>query len=131
MIKSTMKLSLNQYPAAIAHAAQKVNLIEQQLSEVRLHLNRLEGNADLTTAFDQDLKNEYQRKARRFEILQANAEYERGTQVLTHLTADKANAIGHLEYLRNEFGLAKLQIRQEIVQKLTGYEEEAELAGLL
>jgi hypothetical protein len=127
----SMKLSFNQYPAAISHSAQKVNLIEQQLSEVRLHISGLEGNADLSAAFDADLKNDYQRKARRFELLQSNREYERGMRVLTQLNTDKANAIAHLEYLRNEFSMMKLQIRQEMVQKLTGYEEEAELAGLL
>ena len=41
-----MKLNLSQYPSAIAQASQAVNEIEHQLAEMRLHLARLEGNAD-------------------------------------------------------------------------------------
>jgi hypothetical protein len=124
-----MRLNLDQYPTTIKQAAQNVNEIEHQLSEVRLHLSRLEGNADMVVAFETNLKNDHQRKARRFEVLQTNAEYERGMRVLMHLTTDKANALAQLEYLRNEFSVAKLQVRQDIAQKLTGF-EEVELVGL-
>jgi hypothetical protein len=124
-----MKFSLSQYPAEIVQAAQRVNAIEHQMNEIRQHLSRLENNADMVVAFEANLKNETQRKARRFEVLQANLEYEKTLKVLTHLTTDKANAMAYLEYLRNEFSIAKLEVRQSITQQLMGIESQ-ELVGL-
>jgi predicted GTPase len=124
-----MKLSLSQYPAAIAQAAQQVNAIEHQMSEVRQHLNRMESNAEMVVAFATNLKNDNQRKARRAEVLQANSEYEQSLKVMMHLTTDKANAIAYLEYLRNDFSVAKLETRQVISQQLLGLESR-ELVGI-
>ncbi len=45
------------------------------------------------------------------------------------LTADKANALAHLEYLRNQFSVAKLEARSAIAQQLTDFEAR-ELVGL-
>jgi hypothetical protein len=124
-----MKLSISQYPAAIAQAAQAVNELEHQISEVRQHIARLEGNADMVVAFETGLKNDNQRKARRFEVLQVNPEYERAQTVLIRLTTEKSNAIAQLEHLRNEFSVSKLETRLAIAQKLTGLESR-ELVGL-
>ncbi|MDX2100638.1 MAG: hypothetical protein SFW36_22900 [Leptolyngbyaceae cyanobacterium bins.59] len=125
-----MKLGLHQYPAAIAQAAQAVNELEYQTSEVRQHLARLEGNAEMVVAFEANLKNDNQRKARRFEVLQINPEYQRAIDALMRLTTEKANALARLEHLRNEFSVAKLEARLTIVQKLLGMEENRELVGL-
>lgn len=124
-----MKLGLNQYPAAIVQAAQAVNELEHQIAEVRMHLARLEGNADMVVAFEASLKNDNQRRARRFEVLQVNPEYERANDKLLRLATDKANALARLEHLRNEFSVAKLEARLTIAQKLTGLEAR-ELVGL-
>jgi hypothetical protein len=124
-----MKLSLSQYPEAIAQAAQVVNEIEHQLMEARQHLSHLEGNADKIVAFEANLKNDNQRKARRFEILQMNLEYKRALDVLNRLTTEKANAVARLEHLRNEFSVAKLDRQMAIALKLTGLETR-ELVGL-
>lgn len=124
-----MKLSLSQYPSAIAQAAQAVNEMEYQIAEARQHLARLEGNADMVVAFETALKNDNQRKARRFEVLQVNQEYQRAIDVINKLTTEKANALARLEHLRNEFSVAKLETRLAIAQKLTGLESR-ELVGL-
>jgi len=124
-----MKLSLSQYPGAIAQAAQAVNDIEYQLNEARQHLARLEGNADRVVAFEVNLKNDNQRRARRFEVLQANLEYRHANDALNRLNTEKANATARLEHLRNEFSVAKLETRLAIVQKLIGIEAR-ELVGL-
>jgi alpha/beta superfamily hydrolase len=123
-----MKLSLGQYPSAIAQAAQAVNEMEYQIAEVRQHLARLEGNADMVVAFETGLKNDNQRKARRFEVLQVNHEYQRAIDALNKLTTEKANAIARLEHLRNEFSVCKLEARLSIAQQLTGLESR-ELVG--
>jgi hypothetical protein len=124
-----MKLSLSQYPEAIAQAAQAVNEIEYRLSEARLHLAHLEGNADKIVAFEANLKNDNQRKARRFEILQMNLEYKHALDAINRISTEKANAVARLEHLRNEFSVAKLDKQMAIALKLTGLETR-ELVGL-
>lgn len=124
-----MKLSLSQYPSAIVLAAQSVNELEYQMAEVRQHIARLEGNAEMVVAFETALKNDNQRKARRFEVLQVNQEYQRALDALNRISTEKANALARLEHLRNEFSVAKLETRLTIAQKLTGLESR-ELVGL-
>jgi phage shock protein A len=124
-----MKLNLSQYPAAIAQAAQSVNDLEHQLVESRQHLARLEGSADRIVAFEANLKNDNQRRARRFEVLQANLEYQQANDCLNRLTTEKAQAVACLERLRNEFSVAKLETRLQIAQQLIGLDSR-ELIGV-
>jgi hypothetical protein len=124
-----MKLRLDQYPSAIAQASHHVNELEQNLGEIRQHIARLEGNADMVVAFETALKNDNQRKARRFEVLQVNQEYQRAMDSLNRATTEKAHALAQLERLRNEFSVAKLEARMAIVQQLSGLESR-ELVGL-
>ncbi|MEQ8959022.1 MAG: hypothetical protein RLP02_14050, partial [Coleofasciculus sp. C2-GNP5-27] len=69
-------MNLSQYPAAIAQAAQTVNDLDSQIQAVQLNIHRLEASIDKQIAFDSELKNESQRKARRFELLEVNLEYQ-------------------------------------------------------
>lgn len=124
-----MTIQLSNYPAAIAQAAQRVNELDSQMMAVQQHINREEGNADRISAFDPELKNDTQRKARRFEVLLTNQEYQTALNTLIRLTAEKANALAHLEYLRNQFSVAKLEARSAIAQQLTDFESR-ELVGL-
>ena len=96
---------------------------------VQHQINRFEGNADRVSAFESDLKNDAQRKARRFEVLLVNQEYQKSMDTLIRLTAEKGNAIAHLEYLRNQFSVAKLEARLAIAQQLSDFEAR-ELVGL-
>lgn len=113
---------LNRYPAAIAQAAERVNELDSQIMAVQQLISREEGNADRVSAFDTALKNDAQRKARRFEVLLTHQEYQTAVNTLMRLTVDKANAIAHLEYLRNQFSVAKLAVRLEIAKQLTDLE---------
>lgn len=113
-------MKLSQYPAAIAQAAQAVNELDSQLAAVQLQINRFENNADKISAFEPHLKNDNQRKARRFEVLQVSLEYQQAINTMMRLTAEKANAMTHLEYLRNQFSVAKLEVRSAIARQLSG-----------
>ena len=124
-----MTMELNHYPGAIAQAAQRVNELDSEIMAVQQLLDRVEGNADSRSAFDIDLKNDLQRKARRFEVLLTDREYQTAINTLMRLTAEKANALAHLEYLRNQFSVAKLETRRAIAQQLTDFESR-ELVGL-
>lgn len=117
------------YPSAIAQAAQRVNEIDSQLMAVQHQINRFEGNADRVAAFEMDLKNDAQRKSRRFEVLLVNQEYQQAVDMQMRLSVEKANAIAHLEYLRNQFSVAKLEARLAIAQQLSDFESR-ELVGL-
>ncbi|WP_082065472.1 hypothetical protein [Aliterella atlantica] len=124
-----MTMQLSHYPGAIAEAAQRVNELDSEIMAVQQLLNRVEGNADRISAFDIDLKNDAQRRSRRFEVLLTDREYQTATNTLMRLTAEKANALAHLEYLRNQFSVAKLETRRAIAQQLTDFESR-ELVGL-
>ena len=124
-----MTMELNHYPGAIAQAAQRVNELDSEIMAVQQLLDRVEGNADSRSAFDIDLKNDLQRKARRFEVLLTDREYQTAINTLMRLTAERANALAHLEYLRNQFSVAKLETRRAIAQQLTDFESR-ELVGL-
>lgn len=124
-----MTMELSHYPEAIALAAQRVNEIDSQIMAVQQLIDREEGNADTRSAFDSDLKNDSQRKARRFEVLLTNHEYQTAISTSIRLNGEKANALAHLEYLRNQFGVAKLEARRAIAQQLTDFESR-ELVGL-
>ncbi|MFN6565836.1 hypothetical protein [Dendronalium sp. ChiSLP03b] len=122
-------MQLSHYPTAIAQAAQRMNEVDSQLMAIQLQINRFEGNADRASAFDMDLKNDAQRKARRFEVLVVNQEYQKAMDMQIQLTVERSNAFAHLEYLRNQFSVAKLEARLAIAQQLTDFESR-ELVGL-
>ena len=113
---------LSDYPLAIAQSARRIAEIDYELSAIRQLMNTFEGNADTIVAADIKLRNEAQRRARRFELLQFNQEYQRALDMLTQLNIDKANELAHLEYLRNQFTVAKLETRFAIAQQLAGLE---------
>ena len=115
-------MNLSQYPAAIAQSAQTVNELESQLRAVQMNINRLEANADKKVAFESDLKNDSQRKARRFELLEVDLEYQHALNTLMRLTTQKANALANVEYIRNQFSVAKLEARLAIARQLGGSE---------
>ena len=101
-------MQLSHYPAAlaealavraasptgegIAQAAQRANEIDSQLMAMQHQIKRFEGNADRVAAFEMDLKNDAQRKARRFEVLLVNQEYQKAIDIQIQLTFDKGNA---------------------------------------
>lgn len=122
-------MRLSEYPAAIAQAAEAVNSWDQRIAQLRQELSRLEGNADMIVAFEESLKNENQRKARRFEILQVNPDYQQLLDKLIQFTTEKSNKLAALERLRNQFSVAKLEVRWAIAEKLIGLEAR-ELVGL-
>ncbi|MBD2092989.1 hypothetical protein H6F67_24380 [Microcoleus sp. FACHB-1515] len=122
-------MKLSQYPALIDQAAQAVNDLDRQILDLRQDIAALEGKAEVIVAFESTLKNDNQRKARRFEILQENDEYQQLLGKLVMLTSQKSNGLSHLEYLRNQFSVAKLEARWAIAEKLVGLESR-ELVGL-
>ncbi len=119
---------LSDYPLAISQATQRITELDYELSAIRQLIDAFEGRTDLLVAADPKLKNSAQRKARRFELLQFNQEYQKAIDILTKLSVEKSSAIAHLEYLRNQFSVAKLEAQLAIAQQLSGLEAR-ELIG--
>ncbi|MBW4490431.1 MAG: hypothetical protein KME12_21845 [Trichocoleus desertorum ATA4-8-CV12] len=111
-------MKLSDYPPQIAQAARLVNELDSKLLQVRHQMHEEEGQAEAVVAFENDLKNENQRKARRFLLLQTNQKYQDLQQHFMQLTVAKANAMAELERLRNGFTATKLQARQQMVYQL-------------
>lgn len=121
-------LKLSDYPVAIAQTAAKIVELDYELSALRQLIAALEGRANIIVVSDSRLKNFAQRKARRFQLLQFDREYQKALHLTSELSAEKSNAIAHLEYLRNQFSVAKLEARLAIDQQC-GLESK-ELVGL-
>lgn len=122
-------LKLEQYPSAIANAAHSLNDLDHTLVNLRDRISVSENAANAEVAFDLALKNDKQREIRRYELLSADAVYQDLTKTFKRLSHEKANALAHMEHLRNEFSVAKLQVRQEIAQQLISMEVR-ELIGI-
>ena len=121
-------LKLSDYPVAIARTSQAIAELDYELSALRQVISAFEAKADLIVGTDSSLRNNTQRKARRFELLQVNQEYQKAQELSAKLATEKSNAIAHLEYLRNQFSVAKLEARLMIAQQLSGLEAR-EFAG--
>jgi hypothetical protein len=122
-------MRLSYYPDAIARALEGVNEFDQKLARLRQEMAYLEGEAELIVAFDTTLKNEDQRKARRFQILSSNPAYHTLQTQWADLTTERSSAVAQLERLRDQFNVAKLEARLAIVEKLSMIESR-ELVGL-
>ncbi|MGA9382702.1 MAG: hypothetical protein WBV73_28405 [Phormidium sp.] len=121
-------LKLSDYPVAIARTAQAIAELDYELSALRQVISAFECKADLIVGTDANLKNDTQRKAWRFELLQVNQEYQKAQELSAKLATEKTSAVAHLEYLRNQFSVVKLEAKLMIAQQLSGLEAR-EFAG--
>lgn len=122
-------MKLKYYPDAIALATEAVNTLDLRLGTLRQEIARLEGKAEVIVAFETNLKNEDQRKARKFQILEENSAYSHLQDSLIQLTTERANNVAQLERLRDQFSVAKLEARLAIAEKLALLETR-QLVGL-
>jgi hypothetical protein len=121
-------LKLSDYPVAIARTSQAIAELDYELSALRQVISAFEGRAEIIVFSESNFKNDPQRKARRFELLQANQEYQKAQELSAKLTTEKKSTLAHLEYLRNQFSVAKLEAKLTIAQQLSGLEAR-EFAG--
>lgn len=122
-------MQLNAYPTAIAAAAQSLADLEGKFQACKQAIELAESDADLSVAFDQDLKNDNQRRARKAEILKHDSRYQEMIRDLLLLANDRTDALNDLERLRNQFAVAKIESRMQIAQMLVGLDSR-DLVGL-
>lgn len=121
-------MNLQDYPQAIAQAATLVNDLESQIHQAKRIITAVEGRVDSQIAFG-DYKNDPQRKAARFDLLHADSDYQAALHNLGQLMAAKAKAFVALELVKNQYSVAKIEARAEMVRQIAAL-ECAEFVGL-
>lgn len=116
-------------PAAIYAHSQRVNRCDDLIGELKQELVKMEVEVDMAIASDADLKNDNQRKAKRFSTLLEHDPYQLKLAELAQVTRDRADAMATLELHRNMFSVRKLEVRLAIASQLAGV-ESADLLGV-
>lgn len=109
-------MKLIEYPAEIAEKQRQLLRSEQHIRRLQDILNRLTAEIDTAIAFDSDLKNDAQRKAKRLELMRTS-DYRRAIANLQIAQDEQAELEIDLNLLRNQFSVLKLQLRETIAAR--------------
>ncbi|NJP12234.1 MAG: hypothetical protein HC866_24505 [Leptolyngbyaceae cyanobacterium RU_5_1] len=109
-------MQLNEYPTAISDLQKEILHIDQKLRAQRETVAFCLNSIDRAIAFDQVLKNDSQRKAKRTELMETDADYIKANGELKRLEDLRAELDIDLQLLRNTFSLLKLERREKIAQ---------------
>jgi len=109
-------MKLSNFPHAIATAQQKLLNLGKDLTIVRNQLLLEENSIDQAIAFSSDFKNDSQRKTAKAQMLQVSALYQSLAHKLAGLTV-KSNRVNiNLQLVKNNFTVAKLEMRERIAK---------------
>jgi hypothetical protein len=106
---------LSKYPAAIAQVENELLQIDQRMRSIQSTKGAQSAFIDREVAFDESLKNDVQRKARRSDLLQCDADYQQILICYQELCDRRERLQIELSLLRNEFTVLKLEVRRSIV----------------
>ncbi len=106
---------LKQYPKAIASVEEKLLKLNQEIAIQNQLISFLDADLEQEIASNKELKNEQQRKTKRLELRQ-EPDYLQFLAALAEATEKRDRAIIQLNLLRNQFSVAKLEMRQAIAQ---------------
>jgi hypothetical protein len=112
-------MNLSNFPHAIATAQQKLLNLGRDIAIVRNALLLEENSVDQTIAFSSDLKNDTQRKTAKTQMLQESTLYQALTKNLADLTDKYNRADINLQLVKNNFTVAKLEMRERIAKMET------------
>lgn len=108
-------MNLASYPKAI-HASQVQQLrAEQLVRKLKEKVGQILAKIDYEIAWDTELKNDAQRKARRIELMN-QAEYKDALELLQAAEDNLKESQIELELLTNQFTVAKLEKREAIAK---------------
>lgn len=107
-------MKLTDYPDAIADLQRQLLRTEQHLRQLSESVTFCTAAIDRQIAFDSELRNDSQRKARRAELLESDPDYITATNALKAAQDQKAELEIELGLLRNQFSLLKLEKREAI-----------------
>jgi hypothetical protein len=106
-------MKLFDYPTAIAQQQRQLLQTEQHIRRLQDILNHLTAAIDTGIAFDTELKNDAQRKARRIEMMAA-PEYRKALVNLLVAQDRRTEIEIDLNLLRNQLSVLKLEMRETI-----------------
>jgi hypothetical protein len=109
-------MNLHDYPTAIAQVQRQLLKRTQQLRTLQEGLAFCLSAIDRQVAFDQGLKNDNQRKARRAELMESDSDYIRALLELRQVEDDRAELEIDLQLLQSQLALLKLERRDAIAR---------------
>ena len=109
-----MRLELRDYPELIAEKELAVLRLERQRDRDKSSLEAAINAIDREIAFDENLKNDHQRRARRHEMLTSQAWFEELTERIERTEVEIRKLVIELNLLRNQFSIEKLLLRERV-----------------
>jgi hypothetical protein len=109
-------MNLNDYPTAIAQVQRQLLKLTQQLRAVQESVGFCLSAIDRQIAFDQSLKNDNQRKARRAELMETDPDYIQALLELRRVEDDRVDLEIDLQLLQSQFSVLKLERREAIAR---------------
>jgi hypothetical protein len=109
-------MKLNEYPTMIADLQRQMLKLDQQLRTLRESVTFCLSAIDRHIAFDQNLKNDSQRKAKRTELMESDPDYIQALLELRQAEDCRAESEIDLQLLQSQFSLLKLERREAIAQ---------------
>lgn len=106
-------MQLFEFPSAIANLQHVVRVAKHTRDMAESRLTSLKSRAEYAVAFDSDLKNDAQRKAKLAELM-GTTDIEQAQIAFEAMQATVTEAEIELGLLLNEFGVAKLMERRAI-----------------
>lgn len=110
-------MELNEYPLFIASVHKKIILIEREIRQLNESVAFALSSIDKAIAFDKELKNDAQRKAKRAELMETDGNYISYLCQLRQATEERENLSIDLELYRNLFAVAKITARAAVFEK--------------
>ncbi len=107
-------MNLSEYPIAISNTQKKLLKLEKQIRKLEEFLTSAYNAIDREIAFNSELKNDAQRKAKRQELIASSAEIVTNGIDLQNLKDKQASLEIDLQLLRNQFSIMKLEKREAI-----------------
>ncbi len=109
-------MELHEYPGAIAQIQYQILNLDQQIEKFSQAISRICNQFEMQVAFDPELKNEQQRKAKKAELLRQSGDYEELSSYLAKNSFKRSQLEIQLEQLKNEFTVLKLSQREQIAR---------------
>lgn len=110
-------MKLNEYPHFIASVHKEIILIEREIKQLNESVAFQLSSIDKAIAFDKELKNDAQRKAKRTQLMETDSNYIAYLCQLRQAT-EKREMLGiDLELYRNLFAVAKITARAAVFEK--------------
>ena len=110
----SLSLDLNDYPNEIAVKRRELLKLEQTIRRLSETATTFADQIDQMVAFDAELSNEAQRRAKKAQLRQSDEGYIQASKALADVQDQKAEIEIDLQLLRDQFGLLKLHERERL-----------------